>query len=543
MKKIYLFILPVFLLAGLSPAQTFSWVNTAGNNTFVDYGLGVTVDNNHNVIVTGMHFDTGMFGSTSVSGFGYQDAFVAKYDSAGTLLWVRGIGGGEQDWGYAVTTDASDNIYVTGTYAWYSLHFTPTDSLPISAAQATNCFVAKYDASGNFLWARSGGASYSKSSAVAVDPSGDVIISGFYNGSINFSSNILTGGGSNLFFVKYSPAGNVVWAKSGTSSSMCGTNAMKCDANGNIYATGKISQNITFGATTYPRQGGDDMYTAKFNSSGDVQWFQLEGKTLAASTTSNNLDCGNGIDVDNSGNVYVAGSLIDTFISASMFQSAAIVKYNNAGARQWVYKFGNNNGIDVFNGLSLDAAGNPYVIGTYRGGLTIGTSVLPTASDDDIMIAKFNSSGSCIGTIGIGTGNGGDAGNGIMVDPNGSSIYLAGSMRQTLNFGTVTAVGDFASTIFVAKMTGNAINSIGESTASIGYVLYPNPSDGMVNLQFENAGEYLIEVYNSTGQLVLTNKTQTLFAQIDLSDLEAGIYFISIADADGNKTTGKILKQ
>jgi hypothetical protein len=542
MKKHYLIGL---LLLYVAPcfSQTFSWANTAGNGTFIDYGLGVTVDHNHNVITTGMHFDTGMFGSTSLGGFGYQDAFIAKYDSTGTLLWVRGIGGAEQDWGYAVTTDASDNIFVTGTFAWYSLHFTATDSLSISAPQATNCFVAKYDANGNFLWARSGGCSYSKSSAVTTDASGNAIISGFYNGTINFSSNVLTGGGSNLFFVKYSPTGNVIWAKSGTSSSMCATNAMKCDASGNIYATGKISQNITFGPTTYPRQGGDDMYTAKFNSNGDIQWFQLEGKTLAASTTSNNLDCGNGIDVDNSGNVYVAGSLIDTFISASMFQSAAIVKYNNAGTRQWVYKFGNNNGIDVFNSLSLDAAGNPYVVGTYRGALTIGTSILPVAADDDVMLAKFNSSGNCIGTIGIGTGNGNDAGNGIMVDPNGSSIYLAGSMRHTLNFGTVTATGDNASTIFVAKMTGNAINSIGESSAAIGYTLYPNPSNGMVNLQFEAEGKYSIAVYNATGQLVFANETKMLFTQIDLGDFDAGMYFISIVDANGNKTSGKIMKQ
>lgn len=543
MKKIYLFILPVFFLAGIAPAQTFSWVNTAGNGSFVDYGLGVAVDNNHNVISTGMHLGNGMFGSTAVNGFGYQDAFIAKYDSAGALLWVNGIGGGEQDWGYAVTTDASNNIFVTGTYAWYAIHFSATDSLAISAPQATNCFVAKYDPSGNFLWARSGGCSYSKSSAIATDASGNVVISGFYNGSINFSSTTLTGGGSNLFFVKYDASGNLVWAKSGTSSSMCSTNAMKCDAGGNIYATGKISQNITFGPNTYTRQGGDDMYTAKFNSNGDVQWFQLEGKTLAASTTTNNLDCGNGIDVDNSGNVYVAGSLIDTFISASMFQSAAIVKYNNAGVKQWLYKFGNNNGTDVFNNLSLDAAGNPYVVGTYAGALTIGTSLLPVASDADIMIAKFNASGNCIGAIGIGTGNGNDAGNAIDIDPNGSSIALVGSMKHTLTFGSVTVTGDNASTIFVAKMSGNAINSIGETNAAIGYTLFPNPSNGVINLQFEAEGNYLIEVYNSTGQLVLADATKALFHSIDLGSFDAGMYFISIVDGNGNKTTGKILKQ
>lgn len=542
MKKIYLFILPVFLLAGLAPAQTFSWVNTAGNNTFVDYGLGVAVDNNHNVIATGMHLDNGMFGSTAVSGFGYQDAYVAKYDSAGVLLWVKGIGGGEQDWGYAVTTDASNNIYVTGTYAWYAIHFTATDSLAISAPQATNCFIAKYDPSGNFLWARSGGCSYSKSSAIATDPSGNVIISGFYNGSINFSSTTLTGGASNLFFVKYDPSGNIIWAKSGTTSSMCGTNAMKCDASGNIYATGKISQTITFASTPYTHAGGDDMYTAKFDSNGNVQWFRIEGNAILASTTSNNFDCGNGIDVDNSGNVYVAGSLFDTFISPNFYQGLGLVKYNSSGVKQWLQQYGSNPDI-VCNSLSLDAAGNPIVIGNYRGPLTIGPATLPTATDVDLFIAKFNPAGNCTNIIALGTGNGNDGGNGIIVDPNGGSVYLTGSMTTTLNFGSIPVTGDFASTIFVAKMPASTLSGINEADGEVHYSLFPNPSNGVVNLRFESEGDYAVSVYNSTGQLVLANETKTIFSQIDLSAFDAGMYFISIVDADGNKTTGKIMKQ
>jgi hypothetical protein len=542
MRKNYLITALLCALLTHSFAQTFSWVQTAGNSTYLDFALGVAVDNNHNVIATGMHFDNGMFGSTAVTGFGYQDAYIAKYDSTGTLLWVHGIGGGEQDWGYAVTTDASNNIFVTGTYAWYAIHFTATDSLPISASQATNCFIAKYDANGNFLWARSGGASYSKSSAVTTDASGNAIISGFYNSTINFSSTILTGGPTSLFFVKYSPSGTVIWAKSGTTSSLCGTNAMKCDAAGNIYATGKISTNITFGSNTYTHQGGDDMYTAKFDANGIIQWFQLEGNSLVASTTANNFDCGNGIDIDNAGNVYVAGSLFDTFISFTFYQGLAIVKYNNSGVRQWWHKYGHN-GTDVCNSLSLDASGNPYVIGTYTGALTIGTSVLPAASDDDIFIAKFDPAGNCIGTIALGPGNGGDVGNAIMVDRNGGSIYLAGGFRNTLNFGTITANGDNASTIFVAKMSGNAISAIPESSRNINYTLYPNPSNGIINLQFEAEGEYAVSVYNSTGQLVLYNETKALFDQIDLSSYNAGIYFISISDADGNKTTGRIVKE
>ena len=247
MKNLYLLVLPIIFFVNVSPAQSFSWVNTGGNASYIDYGLGVAVDNNHNVIATGMHVDVGTFGTTTVNTYGLEDVFIAKYDSTGNLLWIHGIGGADQDWGYAVAVDASNNIYVTGTYAMYAIHFTATDSLAISSSSATNSFLAKYDANGNFLWARSGACSYSKSASVATDASGNAIVSGFFNGTIDFSSTVLNGGSSNLFFVKYSPTGNVIWAKAGVSSSICTTNAMKCDAAGNIYATGKISNGITFG--------------------------------------------------------------------------------------------------------------------------------------------------------------------------------------------------------------------------------------------------------------------------------------------------------
>ncbi|CAN5341774.1 hypothetical protein BH09BAC5_BH09BAC5_12060 [soil metagenome] len=542
MKNIYSFIICCIFISEISSAQTFSWVNPAGNGTYVDYGFGVAVDNQHNVVATGMHFNNATFNSTIVNGYGYQDAYIAKYDSTGNLLWVHGIGGGEQDWGYAIAVDANDNIFITGTYAWYAIHFTATDSLPISAPQATNCFIAKYDANGNFLWARSGGCSYGKSSSVEVDTSGNAIISGFFNSTINFSGNILNGGGQNLFFVKYDSIGNVTWAKAGISSSNCSTNALKCDAAGNIYATGKISQTITFASTPYLHNGGDDMYTAKFDAGGNLQWFKVQGNSLVASSTANTLDSGNGIDVDNSGNIYVAGSLLDTFIVSSMYQSLAVVKYDNNGNQQWLYKYGNNS-IDVCNSLSLDAAGNPYVIGSYSGALTIGNSVLPTASDVDIFIAKFNSSGACIAAMGIGTGNGNDAGNGICVDKTSIGVAITGSMRNNLNFGSIPVSGDNASTIFVGKMFGDALSGIAENQLQNNFSLFPNPANGIINLQFENAGNYLVEIYNSFGQVVYSEKTNAQFNTIDTSDFANGFYFISTSDSNGNRTTKKIIKE
>ena len=128
--------------------------------------------------------------------------------------WVRAAGGTSSDQAYAVAVDANTNIYVTGSFAG-TAYFGGTNLTTISSA---DIFVAKFDSAGIPVWVRQGGASdFSAGKSIAVDPSGNVYVTGSFRGTVNFGGGSLTSvnSSSDVFIVKYSSSGALVWAKRG----------------------------------------------------------------------------------------------------------------------------------------------------------------------------------------------------------------------------------------------------------------------------------------------------------------------------------------
>ena len=133
------------------------WIATLGGASD-EYGYGIAVDSFGNVYVTGR---------TSSQGAGSDDVLIAKYDTSGTLLWQRVLGGANFDSGYGIAVDSSGNVYVTG-------------STSSQGAGSDDVLIAKYDTSGTLLWQRVlGGASSDYGSGIAADSSGNVYVGGY----------------------------------------------------------------------------------------------------------------------------------------------------------------------------------------------------------------------------------------------------------------------------------------------------------------------------------------------------------------------------
>jgi len=105
------------LIPALAVAQApeFMWASGAGG-IGSDSGRGIAVDRNGDCYVTGWFSGTATFGSKRLTSVGQFDIFVAKYDGAGSLLWVRQAGGGTYNEGDAIAFDSGDNCYVTGYF-------------------------------------------------------------------------------------------------------------------------------------------------------------------------------------------------------------------------------------------------------------------------------------------------------------------------------------------------------------------------------------------------------------------------------------------
>ncbi len=301
-------------LAKYDGAGNLLWVEQAGGQ-WDDVGRGVTVDaSGGDILLTGDFWYTSTFGDTALTSEGDNDFFLAKYDGNGNLRWIKQTGGSELDRGLSIAVDESGNSLVagdtfggatfgdttltdpaifiakydmngklvwveTGEYIRYiediavdgfgncfiTGSFTGTatfgDTTLTSIDGTPDVFVTKYDGNGNWIWTRqAGGASgnhvYSDAGqSIAVDNSGNSLITGYFSETAIFGDTILTSaGGYDVFVSKYDADGNMIWTEQvggegGSFTSESGR-GIAVDASGNALVSGRFFGPAAFGDTT-----------------------------------------------------------------------------------------------------------------------------------------------------------------------------------------------------------------------------------------------------------------------------------------------------
>jgi len=148
-------------------------------NTFMgtpdtDSGFGIAVDSNGHVYVTGASSDPWGTPVNPHTGDSYDDAFVAKLDTDGVLLWNTFMGGEQYDDGNGIAVDSNGNVYVTGA-SW------DTWGTPVNPHSGSNddVFVAKLDSEGVLVWnAFMGGKQHNYGYGIAIDSNRNVYVTG-----------------------------------------------------------------------------------------------------------------------------------------------------------------------------------------------------------------------------------------------------------------------------------------------------------------------------------------------------------------------------
>jgi hypothetical protein len=222
----------------------------------------VAFDSSGNVVVTGHFSYTADFGGGSLSSAGGDDIFVAKYASDGTHQWSKRFGDAVDQDAMAVAVDSSGNIVITGFYKG-TLDFGSGPLINTYFVQP-DIFVAKLNSSGTSVWSKSfGSTSSDQGRAVAVDTSGNVVITGFFTGTVDFGGGALTSNGMNGFIAKYSAAGVHQWSKvlTGTSSNM--GLGVAADRDGNVGVTGQFQGTVNLGSGSLTSVGGLDGFLYK----------------------------------------------------------------------------------------------------------------------------------------------------------------------------------------------------------------------------------------------------------------------------------------
>src|SRR5579862_2159587 len=239
---------------------------------------------------------------------------------------------------------------------------------------------------------------------------------------------------------------------------------MTLDTNGNCYVTGWFDGTNDFGGVTLTNDsgGGQDIFVAKYNSSGALQWAQRAGGS------STNRDAGRGMGVDPNGNVYAAGGYYGPAnfgsinLPASASQNFFLAKYNNIGAVQWVQQGIGGNDVDG-TGLAVDGAGNSYALVFANNGDTIMFGSTPVATPNDFdnnydastILVKFDNTGAFKWAQVMG-GYGETYATKVAVDAAGN-VYVRGGFSATLTIGTSNLVVSpgASENVFIAKFNNS----------------------------------------------------------------------------------------
>ncbi|MEI6814998.1 MAG: hypothetical protein WCL14_00200 [Bacteroidota bacterium] len=401
-------------LVGLSTnAQDWQWArnSTLGGPAFNGvYEQKICTDMAGNVYITGnFQTDSIMFGSYILHNSCNSPSpsiFLVKYSNDGNVIWAKSAKGtiGGDNYTTGISTDSLCNVYITGNFQGDSIRF---DSILLHQNILQNIFIAKYDSSGNVIWAKTpiGGFVDAFSMDLVSDHAGNTFITGSYQNSIIFGVDTFYSVNpyDDIFIAKYNQSGHVVWAKSIGGNYDEWSHCVCIDSFGNIYIAGEfVSDSIIFGNTTlfnyfYPNNWAtqqSDIYIAKFNPLGDIIWAKNIG--------GNYIDEPKSIDTDLNGNPYITGLYRSnsitfgstTFTNPNNSQKIFLAKFDTSGVIQWAKTTDGNNSItDVGRCVRIDNNGNAYICGEFDSdSISFDAFTLHNHSQDttDIFFAKFD---------------------------------------------------------------------------------------------------------------------------------------------------------
>ena len=447
---ISVFVVNVALLHS-APVVSPDWLwAKSGGGTGEDRGSSISVDAAGNAFVTGIFFATADFNGTVLSSIGNGDIFVAKYDKRGTLQWVRQAGGSSEDRGTGITVGPLGDVYVTGNFRG-AVDF---GGVFLTSAGDKDNFLAKYDTDGNLLWVRrDGGSSIESDPKISVDGNGNVYVSMAFHGTTVFDGTSITSSGSgDILVAKYDSSGNFLWALSAGSSSDDHPNGIAALPTGGFFVTGNFQGTADFQGFPLVSNGGFDSFTARYDSNGNLSWIQQVGGSANDFSEGIALDgVGNPAVAVNftSSQISLGGT---TFTNNGGFDMLA-VSYDGVGNLQWAAHAGGSEwdmGLDI----AADDVGNAYLTGYFIGTASFGNTSLTSDGAEDIFVAKFDESGTLL-WVEQAFGSGSDQSDAVAVSDE-DEVYLTGRFAGNAIFGAHEVNSAGARDMFVGRL-GTAI--------------------------------------------------------------------------------------
>lgn len=369
------------------------------------------------------------------------------------ISWAKQAGGSGSDQGYDIGVDASGNVYVSGWFSGSAQFGTET----LTSFGMQDIFVACYDSSGVFKWAKQAGSPGNEVCAgIITNAGGDSFITGWFSETADFGNFSVSSAGSyDMFVAKYNASGAAQWVSRGGGPSDDYGNRITLATDGGVCIGGSFRETIWVGDHELVSKGNRDVLLSHFSANGDV--------VCAKSAGGQGEDRAYGIFQDSDGNYFLTGffsgtaEFDDIELTSPAIISTYIAKMTNQGFFQWV-KQGSGGANDFARGFDIEADGEGNVVATgfFSGTATFDNQVLTATGgqyDFDAFLTKFNPQGDLVWAKKAGS-NGIDQGTTLFVNPVGE-IFLGGFFTQTAHFDEIVAESSGKSDVFVTKFNAD----------------------------------------------------------------------------------------
>lgn len=289
---------------------------------------------------------------------------------------------------------------------------------------------------------------------IAIDKSKNIYVTGFFEEKVTFGNTTLKTSSLALFVAKMSPTGRWMWAISAGDAKSSGTKShLVVDNDGYLYFTKSFVNKGGIGSCILSTVGRRDVFVAKVDRNGKCLWAtQAGGKATEVE--------GDGLALDQAGNIYVTGALEgtvsfgDTALTSAGKKDVFVAKLDKSG--KWVWgKTAGSVEDDEGVALQISTEGTVYVTGTFSDDITFGDTTLPYVGQKcDLFVATLDADGKWGWAIKAG-GNSYDLVQDMVLDASGHAYIVGYYAEGEMNFGDVTLKGDSSNSydVFVAKVS------------------------------------------------------------------------------------------
>ncbi len=266
-------------IAAFDAAGQVQWLwNAGGKDSDGANTVAATPDGGW--IVAGSFASTSHFGNVELKAQGGTDAFLMKLDASGDLEWVKSFGGRYPDRIRHVGVDGQGSIYVQGEFRdqadWGG-------GKPLIAAGGADfdIVLAKYDLNGDHKWSKRFGGQFDEyAGGLAVDPAGNVTITGAFRKHITFGlgDDHPSLGEEDIFVARFDTSGKLAWAHTYGAERDDAGGGVASDAAGNTILTGWFQNSVDFGTgPVRSKNFNKDAFALKLDPRGAPIWLQTWG--------------------------------------------------------------------------------------------------------------------------------------------------------------------------------------------------------------------------------------------------------------------------